>query len=247
MDTTTRFGRVLGKRRFGGAVGAGTVLVCLPTFAMYFGISKFDSAPAVGLPMLAIFGIMILLGALVLTSTLFARLGLDDRTQALALPEGSIRAVIALSLIVLFAIISIMLFQAISKPLEIAGLTEAEKLEFVKERPNDVVAVIPSCDAGVGVSRVCSYTVFVQLPPGRESTDLAKQLLILIGTLMTSVTSFYFASRTGDSGVLGRGRLPAVAESTIETNEVDEHDHYVDPAAATHDEDLPQSIGGVGK
>jgi len=45
------------------------------------------------------------------------------------------------------------------------------------------------------------YTVHLRQQPGTEATDLAKQLLILIGTLMTSVTSFYFASRTTEAAV----------------------------------------------
>src|SRR3954465_3810570 len=86
----------------GGAVGAGLALVVLPCTALYFGIDRMFEMPTVGLPILAIFGIMILFGALALISTLFARLDLSDSTQAFGLPEGSIRAAIALSLIVLF-------------------------------------------------------------------------------------------------------------------------------------------------
>jgi hypothetical protein len=78
----------------GGAVGAGLVLVVIPCVALYFGIEKIAASPAVGLPILAILGIMMLFGALALISTLFARLKLHDPSQPLALPEGSIRAAI---------------------------------------------------------------------------------------------------------------------------------------------------------
>ena len=39
------------------------------------------------------------------------------------------------------------------------------------------------------------YDLHLVQPPGQEAIDLAKQLLILIGTLMTSITSFYFATQ----------------------------------------------------
>ena len=100
----------------GGAFGAGLVLVLLPTIALFYIFEEADKLPSVGLPILAIFGIMILFGSVSLVSTLFARLKLSDKSQALALPEGSIRAAIALALIVLFAIISIMLYQSSSNP-----------------------------------------------------------------------------------------------------------------------------------
>jgi len=191
-----------------GAVGAGLALVVLPCIALYFGIPKMFDMPTVGLPILAVFGIMILFGALALISTLFARLGLSDRSQAFALPEGSIRAAIALSLIVLFSIISIMLYQTLNKPYVIPNLTEDEKAVVLKDASIRVIAVLPvRCAAPVGGAAPAAdcppgtlrYAVHVRQPAAQESTDLAKQLLILIGTLMTSVTSFYFASRATES------------------------------------------------
>jgi hypothetical protein len=185
------------KKATGGAVGAGLVLVVLPCIGLVAGMHEISRIPAVGLPILAIFGIMILFGALALTSTLFARLSLADPAEALALPPGSIRAAIALALIVLFAIIAIMLYQSVSEPYRITGLTEADKTIVLRDLANRVIAVRPEpCPGGV-TGCVPHFEVHVVQPRGQESTDLAKQLLILVGTLMTSVTSFYFAARTG--------------------------------------------------
>ena len=131
------------KKYTGGAVGAGLVLIVLPCVSLYYGIDRMGETPAVGLPILAILGIMILFGALALIATLFARLDLSDPNQALALPEGSIRAAIALALIVLFAIISIMLYQSISKPYVITGLGEQDKSAMVRDPANRVIAVVP--------------------------------------------------------------------------------------------------------
>lgn len=86
-------------------------------------------------------GIMMLFGSMALTATLFARLGLSNKYEALALPVGSIRAAIALSLIVLFAIIAIMLFQSLFKPYLIPGLGKEEMNAIVLEPRNRVLAI----------------------------------------------------------------------------------------------------------
>ena len=263
-----------------GAVGAGLALVVLPCIALYFGIPKMFDMPTVGLPILAVFGIMILFGALALISTLFARLGLSDRNQAFALPEGSIRAAIALSLIVLFSIIAIMLYQTLNKPYVIPNLTEEEKGVVLKDPSIRVLAVLPvrcaspadgappAADCPPGTLR---YAVHVRQPAAQESTDLAKQLLILIGTLMTSVTSFYFASRATESqrsddaagadaetppdgpaprGLMDSGLPAAAAATSTDPAAMPDADAHVDGcdvdvADVTPDEELPAARGGV--
>jgi hypothetical protein len=248
------------EERFGGAVGAGLVLVVLPSVALFFGAKRLGDIPTVGLPILAIFGIMILFGALALTATLFARLHLDDRTQALGLPEGSIRAAIALSLIVLFAIIAILLNQTISKPVTVTDLSESAKESLQRDFPQRVLAVIPTCDANPGGTRTgdsqatdskaaacpgggaTHYTVLLVAPVPSESTDLAKQLLVLIGTLMTSVVSFYFATRASE----GKSAAGSSADSRNRSTEPEESDAQHGPALnPTADADLPAATGGV--
>ncbi|MDM0072845.1 hypothetical protein QTH90_00505 [Variovorax sp. J2P1-59] len=260
-----------GEEYLGGAFGAGAVLVVLPCVALYFGIDKISAHPAVGLPILAIFGIMILFGALALISTLFARLNLQDRTQALGLPEGSIRAAIALALIVLFAIIAIMLYQAVARVVIIPDLERSRMEAMTAERVNsaNVIAVVPNC----GRKPVANcpedelrYSVHMRQPASQESADLAKQLLILIGTLMTSVTSFYFASRalepkreqgSGETraptpsprgptaGDSGPGAVAAAPPPDGTENHVDGCDVEINTSDATPDDQLPPARGGV--
>ncbi|OQW31001.1 MAG: hypothetical protein A4E19_20775 [Nitrospira sp. SG-bin1] len=247
---------------FGGAVGAGLALVVLPCVALYYGIDEIGRNQPVGLPILAIFGIMILFGALALISTLFARLKLHDPSQPLALPEGSIRAAIALSLIVLFAIISIMLFQSDHKPYVIPGVEEQALLNIVKIRENQVIAIVPERCASS--SEPCGpedrrFSVHIRPSPTQESTDLAKQLLILIGTLMTSVTSFYFASRAAELKRKDEEKLssvngsPTAAQASQSATSADPHtmsESHMDACEvpitnATPDDELPPAKGGV--
>lgn len=145
------------------------------------------------LPLLAIAGVVALLASLAFVSVAFAWLGLTDTSQALALPEGSIRAVIALSLIVLFAIMTIFLYGNLSQ----TGIRTAHHLALDQVEAWKAVAaksdmkIVPVPEEGDATK----FTVYYSEPRSQASEDLAKQLVILIGTLVTSVTSFYFGSK----------------------------------------------------
>ena len=264
-----------------GAVGAGLVLVVLPSLALFLGIGFLSRHLVVALPLMAIFGIMILFGSMSLTSTLFARLNLSNRNEALALPTGSIRATIALSLIVLFAIIAIMLFQSLAEPYRITGLTQDEQAAITKDPRNRVLAVrvapcattppvAPSSSSAAPATRDAAsspapcYDVHLIQPAGQDAIDIAKQLLVLVGTLMTSVTSYYFASRTAQSSsptfiAPPLPRLqeaaaqtvpqPAAASQVMAAHEHDDRDMLdgcdVAVMEATADADLPPAKGGV--
>jgi hypothetical protein len=226
----------------GGAAGVGVVLVLLPAVAMVANVAWFDKNKVVGLPVLAILGIMILLGTLALVAMLFQRLGLTDRAQPLALPTGSMRAAIALSLVVLFAIISITLYLSISdggQPYRITGLREAERNALVTAAQSRVVQVYDECvnappaaaasaaegaadrAAGAAVaSAPCAeadrrYAVVLQAGHPADAVDLAKQLLVLVGTLMTSVTSYYFAARAGAESDKSGNTNPAAPNPSV--------------------------------
>src|SRR2546421_2474334 len=107
----------------------------------------FQKGPdAINLPVIIIIGVVFLLTVLGLLTYSFAALGLANRDEALGLPSGSVRAVIAIMLLVIFAIVAIYVFSVVFNM---------------------------SQDAGI---------------------DLAKQLVTLIGTLVTAVASFYFGT-----------------------------------------------------
>lgn len=186
--------------------GGGLVLVFFPSCAIVFGQETFSKNLVVGLPTLAILGIMILFGALCLISTIFERLGLANKEEALALPPGSIRAAIALSLIVLFALIAIMLFHSTAEPYAVPNLTLDQKNTLVTDPTYRVIAAIKqACPTKECIQEL--FTAHLIQLQSKDSTDLAKQLLILIGTLMTSVTSFYFGARTSATATVSEFAL----------------------------------------
>lgn len=264
------------------SVGSGLVLVFFPSVALYFGHARLGQDPLIGLPTVAIFGILILLGALALVSTMFARLQMGNRDQPLGLPAGSIRSVIALALIVLFALMSVMLFHTLSRSTQtLEGLSLAAKNELTADRTNHVLAIMPvqcpgeaasapttlaspakaqpaaaanaqaavACGKGEGFS----YTVTLGNTQGAPAVDFAKQLLTLIGGLMTSVVSFYFAARSAEqsvrsvvSAMAGKPDPTSVDRPAGDSEGEDDHEHG-DVKNATDDKDLPPAKGGITK
>ena len=156
-------------------------------------VSARDISTSVQLPLLAITGVLALIVALALVSVSYALFELSDKTQALGLPEGSVRAVIALCLIVLFAILTIFLYSSLSSPqnkdlTSISGLT-LEEVQSAKSSLQVAFVKPPKPETKDG------YTVYFREPRNPAAEDFAKQLLVMIGTLVTSVASFYFGSR----------------------------------------------------
>lgn len=250
-------------RIFGsGGLGVGLALVVVPATALMLGLAYkwFDGMRLVGLPLLAIFGIIILFGTLALVAMLFRSLDLTDPREALALPPGSIRAAIALSLIVLFAIISIMLFHSmLGSSYLLQGLTKAQRDQMVAQSPERVIDSVPAaCAAPVPKDGACAeadqrYDLRMQgATPPAGASDLAKQLLVLVGTLMTSVTSFYFATRSQaeqarkDEPGAPKPEAPG-APASPGSGDTEAHVDGCDVPItdATPDAELPPARGGV--
>lgn len=269
----------------GGAVGAGIVLVLFPSLTLVFRMEDFHRNPTFGYPILAIFGIMMLLGALALVSTLFARLKLSAPSEALALPSGSIRATVALSLIVLFALLAVMLYQSLcgAEPVVVKGISEAAKQKLVADPANRDARVTPvpcpsphgtgptgtgaaaasgaaveasgaapsdPCDAGA----LFKYDVQIGHAASGPAVDFAKQLLTLIGTLMTSVVSFYFAAKSTETAAakvaaeLTGGTTPPKAAAGADASGTEDADHeHGGVSSPTADADLPPAQGGVAE
>lgn len=114
------------------------------------------SSVGLGLPLLALLSVLLLLAALLVFTTLIHLIGLSDSKSALGLPEGSVRALLALALLGLFAVMA--------------------------------SSVLPG-PTGSGPAAAS----------GQQPDDFAKQMLTLVGTLMTAVISFYFGSSSSSS------------------------------------------------
>lgn len=206
-------------------VQGGLVLAVAALLALnLFGYALAGSESEIGLPALALGGVVLLLVTLALVSVVFAAFGLSDRTQALGLPEGSIRAVVALSLIVMFAILSVYLFERLATGGQLRAQNNLSRDEVkafldmnrnlqevsVKLDQRATAALEPRVASSVegAAADTKRYRVSYRTPARDASDDFAKQLLVMIGTLVTAVSSFYFGARSGPEGQ-DRSRGPA--------------------------------------
>ena len=160
-------------------VSAVVVLFVLVVSALFVYLgSKDQLGGELLLPLLAIAGIVCLLLTLILAAIVFAKVGLADKTQALALPEGSVRAVIALGLLVIFAIVSVYLYGSLAEQGGKADVkmltvqTQAE-VDTLKERAGqtdsnfEIVLVVPEQVTGTEPPQ----STGTEPPQGSESPD----------------------------------------------------------------------------
>jgi hypothetical protein len=234
---------------------------------------------AVRLPLLVIAGLVSLIALLAVMAIAFKTVHLANKTQALGLPDGTVRAVIALSLILIFAVVTVYLFSDLSNN----DSVECEELQDIKKQlannmnrgpagrgdsaqlnpsnatnpntpnpntpnpntpnpntpnpntpnpnapnPNNPNLSNPNLNSQnpslTGSSPQTTPTLSAADDRRKSklaaSQDFAKQLLIMLGTLITSITSFYFASKTGD-GSSARTTPPTSSPAKLMLGAVD--------------------------
>lgn len=179
--------------------------------AVYARTSQFLGS-AVLLSGLAVGGVIILILLLTIVAAVFALLGLTNNSQAMGLPEGSIRSVIALSLIVLFAILSVYLYDNIQYGRRsLLYLTPAQYTDFLAKRDpsmKSITGVLTSYDAYGQRLAAPAYQVEYTTDNPAAADDFSKQLLVLLGTLMTAITSFYLGANTATAAAVAAAQPP---------------------------------------
>ena len=139
---------------------------------------------------------------------------LVNKEEALALPAGSIRAIIALSLIAMFAIVPLVLFTSLSGSQQhYEHLDEAGKDLFVTSyKDSSPIFVLEAADPNAPNTK--HYTVHFRERPDPPGVDFAKQLFLMLGTLATSVASFYFGAKVASSASAQGAAQSAAAVAT---------------------------------
>jgi hypothetical protein len=153
------------------------------------------------LPTLLIIGVVALLGVLGSMAFLFSRAGLGASPNLpLGLPDGTISAVIALLLIIIFSITSVYLYGSLSRA-ESNGFFSSDVSAAELER-------IPK-DELMSFSKNSDGTYYVtRKAPISASLDFAKQILSVVGTLLVAIVGFYFGQRS----TAGRDRSASVQQ-----------------------------------
>jgi hypothetical protein len=125
-------------------------------------------SPELVLGLVVILGVTVLGVLFFILTTGYAALGLADRKQALGMPEGSVRAMIALFLLITFVIVSLYVFGRVSIKYPDTQITD-------------------------------------------EAPKLAGQMITLLGTLVGTISGFYFGtSALAAAKEIGERRSPVI-------------------------------------
>lgn len=165
--------------------------------------------PEIILSVLLVISVIALTVSLTIIAVIFKYLGLTDPKQSLGLPEGSIRAVIALSLILIFMISSLLLFEEV-RTVPILKSTNINQ-EQLNDIPKEQIASIVQVSVRVNGTNETRYNVERIVGDTQASQDLAKQIITTVSTLVVAVSGFYFGSKT----VAAVGGAPAVSVPVI--------------------------------
>jgi hypothetical protein len=135
--------------------------------------------------------VLSLLVGLKITALLFSHVGIADKNGAMGLPQGSIRAILALGLVLIFAVMAMGLFSQVHQAGRIVtsvGLTQVQ-----------LDAIPPAQIAGLRSRVEGDATVFDvdrRVPGSDTADDIAKQLVTILGTLVVAVSAFYFGAQS---------------------------------------------------
>jgi hypothetical protein len=182
------------------AAGAFLVLLALPEWLH----SDSQTLAVVLVAGLIAVTLLLYFGTIIMRAT-----GLQAHTEALGMPEGSIRALIAVSLILMFAIIGVtILFAGMAgDPVDSNGLTSAEIDRLENVQIVSISVVDPA--ASPGTER---FNIKARPELSDAAHDFGLQLLTTVSTLVVAVAGFYFGSRA-----VSQGAKTAAAAQTAAT------------------------------
>lgn len=146
-------------------------------------------------PVIAILAIIASVLTLAIVSVVFAVYQDTPSPHALGMPAGSVRALIALSMITSFVISAVFFFTTLneSTPVRKTGITQTQ-INGLDISSYTIVNTTIQPDS----SRI--YTIDFIPPVNKESSEFARQLLTVFGTLVIAVSSFYYGSRATEQG-----------------------------------------------
>ena len=174
------------------AIVAGvSVILVGASAALLYVIPEGRFVPEIVLTILLLAGVVALISVLVMGVAVLAVLGLTDRTRAFGMPEGTVRAVIALSLVVVFAMTSVFLYGQLRKGPESTVLEGLTTEQFTAIPVSELI----SSDRSVKDDGTVLYSAEIRGERQDVSDDFAKQLMTTLSTLVVAVAGFYFGTR----------------------------------------------------
>lgn len=214
------------RQRVTGIVVAAGLLVlvfgCILTMVLQPGTSS--------TPVWFVMMLVVMAAAMTLVAIVFRWLGLHGKDEAFGLPPGSIRTLLAVGVMVLFTVFGLNFSASPNGPkpsgqafaVVAAAAAPAERASEVERylKRNIVAVEVPATSASAPAQLQLHW---LEGAVSADVADMRKQVVTALITLLTSVVSFYFGSRSAE-GARGAGAgsgapsdLPEVTRSHIES------------------------------
>jgi cytoskeletal protein RodZ len=177
-------------KAFFGLIVLAIALILIFTAMMYFSTDS-QNAAVKEIAVLLICGTGFLILFLAIMVGIIYTLGLSQPGQPLGLPEGSIRAIIAVFLILIFAVMALFLYTNIALPATYMskGITQ-EQVDKIP--PDQILSIQPSDQPSEDTTL---FDVERKVERSAASEDIAKQVITAMITLVTAISAFYFGTK----------------------------------------------------
>ena len=203
------------------AIVSGAILLIAATLIYRFGYPSPDS-DATRLSAIVLVGLALTVVFMAILAIIYSVLGVENKDQALGLPEGSVRALLAFSLVLIFVCLAAFLFSTVNKQCDncAKSLARVNDSQLSDLKTNFIVAAeqardekgkllyeqIPDSNDKTGKTTIDDlkhplYSVTYYPKRSTDATDFAKQIFTTLATIFVSVVSFYFGSSVTSSAV----------------------------------------------
>jgi hypothetical protein len=189
-------------------------------------------------PVILVGGLVALIAAIALLVSLLRALGLEDRRFALGMPDGSIRAIIAVMLILLFAMMAVFLY------IDTAAGGGTNSLEAISKETLDAIPGTQLIRVRPSRSDPTRFDATVRLDRSQASSDIAKQLVTTVSTLVVAISAFYFGAQSVESA---RRRTAGAGTPTDQAGTPTEQQTPAQVAVYSPPSGSPTSGGGGGR
>src|SRR5579862_4739989 len=169
--------------------------------------SVFSNGPesATSLSVVVLLGLALIVVLMIALAIVYSVLDLTVKSEALGLPEGSVRALIAFSLVTIFVLMAAFLYRNVSDLGPGTTITRIPKAQIDELKKDFVVVAVPATKADGSPDldtdgKTPLYQVKYFVRHNKDTDDFAKQIFTTLATVFVSVISFYFGSSASISG-----------------------------------------------
>ena len=182
-------------------------------------VAATSSSVPTSLAFAAMSGVVLLSLTLIGIMVLTRAVGMTDATQALGLPQGSVRALLAFALAIVFVAVASWTLGGLFDPMgpQVAkelGLPE-DVAKFLTPYQNDRYIIVESQSD----NKTTSASVYLRREaPEPAVVDIAKQIVTISATVLVTIVGFYFGSKsTSDVVKTVNDSLAAARKTIVET------------------------------